>query len=79
MINNRYIKRFEEKQDLKFIDMVDDRIAYFGSTYYFDIQDIKWDIDNNIAPGKIILYLTEGMESGSMPPYKEWLTNNFGL
>ena len=53
-IVRKYIKLFEKKQGIEFgwwvIDLVGG-IANFGSYYFFDFLDIKFDIDNNIPKG----------------------------
>lgn len=73
MTDRDYIAKFETKQGLDFHGWADDRIAGFGSIYFFDIVDIRNDIDRDIPKGVILDYLYEGMDNGKMPDYIDWV------
>lgn len=54
---NEYINRFCKKQELDFEYWVGDIIggvASFGDVYFFNFQDIVWDINSN-QPNRLIL------------------------
>jgi hypothetical protein len=57
-----YINRFCEKQGLVFEYWVGDIIggvASFGDTYFFNFQDIVWDINSNQPKGLILNWLED--------------------
>lgn len=54
-----YIKAFEEKHEVYFEFWVAGRvgeIASFGDTFFFNLNEIKYDIDNEIETGKIFFW-----------------------
>lgn len=78
MTDEEYIKEFSRKHDIGFVGLVDNgNIAFFGGVHYFTLEDIRYDIDEGIPKNRILLYLEQGIESGKMPPYPEWIENNF--
>lgn len=64
-ILEEYIKQFENKHDLFFEFAVSDNLLgtiCFGCVYYFNIDDIVFDIDTNQPKGLIIDWLEQSLE-----------------
>jgi hypothetical protein len=67
----RYIKIFCKKQGLEFDYWVGDRvgeIAAFGCIFYFNFENIRYDIDTDQPKGLIIDWLHHGLD-GSRQNY----------
>lgn len=77
MTQEQYIDAFKEKQNFENIKQIDDRV-YAMDGLYFDIEDIQYDIDNGITPGKIKLFSVEGRDCGKLPSYQQWIANHYG-
>jgi hypothetical protein len=63
----KYIQKFEKKHGYQFSDWVSDDIggiACFIEQYYFNFDDIRYDIDNNVKKGLIFQWQDEGVENG---------------
>ena len=75
-IVNKYLKVFETKQELYFDYWVGDyvgEIAVFGD-FFFNFDDIRLDIDNNIVSGKIIDWYDWSVENeDTTVNYKSWV------
>lgn len=66
LICSEYIKKFEEKQELYFEGWVGDNIgeiATFGDVYFFNFDDIRYDIDNEIVRGLIKNWLHDSINN----------------
>lgn len=61
-----YVEEFCKKQDLEFdyfvCDLVGD-VSSYSSTYFFNFQDIVWDINSNQKKGRIIDWYWESLEN----------------
>lgn len=64
---------FKKKQGFETHKQVDDRTYAFDG-FFFDIDDISFDIKHNVTPGRIKLYASEGTDKGKMPPYAVWVS-----
>jgi len=54
MNDSEYIELFESKQNLIFSGYAQETIASFGDNFFFNMSDIKFDIDTN-QPKRIFL------------------------
>jgi hypothetical protein len=63
-IANDYVLAFEEKHNVKFENWVNDdcHIADFGGTYFLELGDIRFDIDNNCPPRLILNWSDDALE-----------------
>jgi hypothetical protein len=64
-ICNEYIRRFCEKQDIEFDGWIGDEvggIASFISQYYFNIDDIVFDIHTEQPVGLILDWQSDGVD-----------------
>lgn len=76
MTEEQYVTEFALKQGFENITRVDDMTWAFDG-FYFSIDDIKYDIDNEVVAGRIKLFSAEGTNSGKMPSYGRWLAEHF--
>lgn len=63
-----YITKFEKKHGYEFSDWVSGNVgemACFIEQYYFNFDDIRYDIDNNVKKGLIFQWQDEGVENGA--------------
>jgi len=63
----KYIQKFEKKHGYEFSYWVSDQVgemACFIEQYYFNFDDIRHDIDNNVKKGLIFQWQDEGVENG---------------
>lgn len=63
---NEYVTKFCNKQELDFDGWVGDNIgciAYFGDVFFFNFQDIVWDINTKQKKGLIIEWLYESIDN----------------
>ncbi len=70
-----YIEAFTKKQEMYFEYWVGDNIGGICevSGFFFNFDDIRYDIDNFIAEGQIIEWYDETLESEQNINYKNWL------
>lgn len=62
---NHYIRLFSKKNDIKFdywIANLIGGVAAFGD-YYFNFQDIIWDVNSEQLPGTILKWYEEMLEN----------------
>jgi len=60
-----YLNKFIKKQDIDFDGWVGDDIggiASFCCQYFFNLDDIRYDIDNNCKKGLILRWQEDGVE-----------------
>lgn len=76
-MTKRTIKQFEKKQGIEFEHSVEPGVLKFSGQRFFSEDDIKYDLNNNVPPGRIILYQEEGRD-GNVPDYKTWLIQHYG-
>ena len=64
-ICNDYILAFEKKQDIVFEGWVGDTIGgiAYCSDFYFNFQDIVWDINSKQPKGAIVDWYYENLET----------------
>lgn len=62
-----YIKAFAKKQGLKFHDWADfeNCVVDFGGTDFYNMDEIRYDIDNNIKAGLIVEWQEACLEAYS--------------
>ena len=64
-IATAYLNKFIKKQDLDFDGWVSDDIggiAFFCCQYFFNLDDIRYDIDNNCEKGLILRWQEDGVD-----------------
>ena len=74
MTEQELIEAFKKKQGFENGKQMDDSTWRFDGMY-FDIRDIRYDIDEGAPVGKIKLYASEEPNIS----YREWLHNYFGF
>lgn len=71
-----YAQKFAEKHDLKFNGWIGGSIGEVAemSDLYFDLRDIRTDIDNDVPAGTIIRWYDQWCEAEkSYMNYRTWL------
>ena len=73
IICQKYIDAFCKKQEMFFDYWVADEIGIICQIgdYFFNFDDIRFDIDNDIPKGKIIDWYDEQLEKNYMVDYGE--------
>ena len=77
-----YVRAFEVKQGLRFIDWAEHcMIADFGTTIFVSMDDIRFDVDQNIKAGVILEYCEDSLHihnegSSELIPYRAYLTQH---
>ena len=63
-VADAYLKRFIKKQDIDFDGWVGNvgDIAAFCCQYFFNLDDIRYDIDNDCEVGLILRWQEDGVE-----------------
>ena len=65
-ITEMYISKFEKKHGYEFSSWVSDEvggICCFIEQYFFNFDDIRYDIDNNVKKGLIFKWQDDGVEN----------------
>lgn len=84
---NEYATRFAEKQEIEFdywigVDNQVGSLASFSESYFFSMENIRLDIDNNIPKGMIIKWYdrelyNNGLCQGDINYFSFLLANGF--
>lgn len=73
----KYIEEFEKKQDVYFEFWVADRVgevACFGD-YFFNFDDIRFDIDSEIPKGEIVSWFDLSLDGDFKVNYRTYCMN----
>ena len=65
-----YIRKFEEKHDVKLQYAVDDDIMGvldFGYVYFFNATDVVYDMDHNLPKGLILQWAEDSVDDSKNP------------
>jgi hypothetical protein len=76
----KYITKFVKKHGYEFSNWVSDEIggiAVFVEQYFFDFNDIRMDIDNNVKKDLIFKWQDDGVEYALKNPNEETTNINF--
>lgn len=76
----KYLKKFEKKHGYEFSNWVSNEIggiAVFIEQYFFNFDDIRTDIDNNVKKGLIFTWQEDGVEYALNNPNEETTNINF--
>lgn len=62
---NKYVKEFCKKQDVEFEFWISNEVGGIAScsNYYFNFQDIVWDVNSNQPKGLIFDWYEESIEN----------------
>ena len=80
-IIKKYISEFEKKHDLLFEFAVNDDlldVLSFGCVYFFNTNDVIFDIDNNLPNGLIVEWLEYNLENKQFINLKSY-SNGFRI
>lgn len=70
---NKFIKQFEKKHSVRLTLFPDKETAKFSDGRFYSIDDIVFDIENEIQIGEIENYSDIGRDLAISESFREWL------